>query len=304
MSVAKSLKEKLDAAFGGWAAFAAVGAFALHAMGFLSLRFHLAALGVRADLSLLDSRYAFEGASCLVYLLANLASLLLLLLAAGLLLFLLSLAVPRPARERARAALRAPWEKLAPRYRTAGRISLAGIVFAVLAVQFVMRQCFVAQDLLFRGVPPGWLGDLLLARGDASRGVFFMELLAVVAVTAWLRLAAGRSPGHGPGTRLGLGLLTLLLGFEVALLPINYGVLTAGRPLPRVEHIGDDKVLAGRQAWLVWEDSDGVTLLVVAPAAQGAAPARALVTVPKKEAGRVEVKAVEAVLKRLAGRAP
>src|SRR5215470_5250047 len=98
--VAQSLREKLDAVFGGWVPIAAGGAILLHAMGFLSLRFHLAALGVRADLSLLDSRYAFEGASCLLYLLADLASLLLLLLAAGLLLFLLALAVPRAARER------------------------------------------------------------------------------------------------------------------------------------------------------------------------------------------------------------
>jgi hypothetical protein len=305
-SVEGSLKEKLDSAFGGWAAFAAVGTFVLHAMGFLSLRFHLAALGVRADLSLLDSRYVFEGASCLVYLLADLASLLLLLLAAGLVLFLLSRLIPRSARERGRAALRAPWERLPPRYRTAGRLSLVGVAFAVLAIQLVMRQCFEVQDLLFRGVPPypDWLGDLLLARGASPRALFFMGLLAIVGVTAWLRLAAGRSPGHGPGTRLGLGLLTLLLGLELALLPINYGILTAGQPLPRVAHLGDDKVFAGRQAWLVWEDSDGLTLLVVSPAAKGVPPPRALVTVPRKEGGRVEVGEKEPVLRRLAGGGP
>jgi hypothetical protein len=301
--VAKSLQGKLDAAFGGWAPLLAMGAFLLHAMGFLSLRFHLAALGVRADLSLLDSRYVFEGASCLVYLLADLASLLLLLLAAGLVLFLLSRLLPRLARERGGAALRAPWERLRPRYRTAGRLSLMGIAFAVLAIQFLLRQCLEVQDLLFRGVPPypDWLRDLLLARGEAPRAFFFIGLLAVVGVTAGIRLAAGRSPGHSPATRLGLGLLTLLLGLEMALLPINYGILTAGRPLPRVAHLGDDKALAGRQAWLVWEDSDGLTLLVVSPAAPGASPSRALVTVPKKEAGRVEIREAESVLWRLAG---
>jgi len=299
--VAKSLQEKLDAVSGGWVSFAAVAGLALHAMGFLSLRFHLAALGVRTDLSLLDSRYVFEGANCLVYLLAALVLLLFLLLVAGLGLFLLSRLVPQTSRERWQSTLRAPWERLRPRYRTAGRLSLVGIAFAVLAIQFLMRQCFFAQDLLFRGVPDGWPGELLLA-GSGSRTAFFMVLLAVVGVTAWLRLAAGRSPGHGPATRLGLGLLTLLLGFELALLPINYGVLTAGNPLPRVAHVGDDRAFAGRQAWLVWEDADRLTLLVVTPAPPGAP--RALVTVPRKEAGRVEVGEEEAVLRRLVGGKP
>lgn len=279
-----SLKEKLDSA-GGWVTFAAMGAFVFQAAGFLSLRSHLAALGVRADLSLLDSRYVFEGASCLLYLLAALVNLLLLLLGAGLALFLLSRLVPRPARERLRTVLRAPWVRLSPRYRTSGWISLAGIVFAVVAIQLLMRQCFRVQDLFFRGAPsnPAWLSDLLLARDETPRTVFFMALLAIVVMTAWLRLAAGQSPGHGPSTRLGLVLLTLLLALEVALLPINYGVLTAGRPLPRVIHLGDDKAFAGRQAWLAWEDQEGLTLLVVSPAM------RALVTVPRKEVGRVEV---------------
>lgn len=293
----ESLKEKLDSVFGGWAAFAAVGAFVLHAMGFLSLRFHLAALGVRADLSLLDSRYVFEGASCLIYLLATFCSLLLMLLGCGLALFLLSRLIPLPARERLRAVLRAPWERLPPSYRTSGRFVLTGIVFAVLSIQLVMRQCLYVRDLLIVGAPsdPAWICYLLLARGEAPRTFFFAGLLVLVGVTAWLRLAAGHSPGHGPSTRLGLALLTLLLGLEVAFLPINYGILTAGNSLPRVIHLGDDRAFAGRQAWLLWEDKDGLTLLVVSPGARGE-PARTLVTVPRKEAGRVEVGEPESLL--------
>ncbi|HSS49368.1 MAG TPA: hypothetical protein VLX28_10510, partial [Thermoanaerobaculia bacterium] len=262
-----SLKEKLDSAFGGWAAFAAVGTFVLHAMGFLSLRFHLAALGVRADLSLLDSRYLFEGANFLVYLLATFSSLLLILLGAGLALFLLSRLIPQPVRERLRAVLRAPWERLPPRYRSPGRLALVGIVFAVVTIQLVMRQCLCVQDLLFLGAPsdPAWVGYLLLARGKAFRAFFFAGLLVLVGVTAWLRLAAGHSPGHGPSTRLGLVLLTLLLGVEVVFLPINYGILTAGNSLPRVIHLGDDRAFAGRPAWLVWEDQEGLTLLLISP---------------------------------------
>jgi hypothetical protein len=292
-----SLKEKLDAVFGGWVSFAAVGAFALHAMGFLSLRFYLAALGVRADLSLLDSRYVFEGVNCLVYLLAALCNLLLLLLATGLVLFLLSRLVPGTTRER----LRVRWNQLRGHPKTPRGLTLAGILFAVVAIQLGMRHCFAVQDLLFRGVPAGWPDDLVGAPADEPRTLFFMGLLAAVGVTAWLRVAAGKGSLQGRSNRLGLWLLTLLLGLEVALLPINYGILTAGRPLPRVVHVGDDRVIAGRQAWLVWEDPSGVTLLVVSPAAKGEPPPRTLVTVPKKEAGRVEVGAAEAILGRLAG---
>jgi hypothetical protein len=288
-----SLQEKLDAAFGGWVSFAAVGAFALHAMGFLSLRFYLAALGVRADLALLDSRYIFEGVNCLVYLLAALCNLLLVGAAAALVLYLVSRLFPQPMRER--------WNQLRHRPGPPGRLTAVGIVFAVLAIQLVMRHCFYVQDLLFRGVPTGWTGALVRAPADGARTAFFMGLLAAVGVTALLRLAAGHGSTHGRWYRCGLWLLTLLLGMEVALLPINYGVFTAGRPLPRVVHIGDDRAIAGRQAWLVWEDQSGVTLLVVSSAAKGAPPPRTLVTVPKKEAGRVEIGAAEEILRRLSG---
>jgi hypothetical protein len=291
--VGESLKEKLDSVFGGWTAFAAVGAFVLHAMGFLSIRFYLAALGVSADLSLLDSRYVFEGANCLIYLFASLGNLLLILLGAGLVIFLLSRLIPQPARER----LRTPWKRLPPRYQTSGWLAMAGIVFAVLTIQLVMRRCLSVQNLIFRGVPSNspWLHDLLLAETEDARAFFFAGLLVMVGATAWLRIATGHSPNPDRSTRIGLALLTLLLVIEVAFLPINYGILTAVHPLPRVVHLGDDRAFAGRQAWLVWEDKDGLTLLVFSPSARGA-PARTLVTIPRKEAGRVEVGEREPVL--------
>ena len=299
-----SLKEKLGAA--GWLPFAAVGALALHAMGFLSLRFYLAALGVRADLSLLDSRYVFEGANCLAFLLAAFVNLLLLLLVASLALFLLSRVVPRAPRQRLRAAVRARWERLRSRHWTPRLLTLVGIAFAITAIQLVMRQCFQVQDLLFRGVPPdpSWLRNLLLSQTDASRAAFFMALLSAVWLTAWLRLAATRCPVPTRARLRGLGLLTFLLGLEVALLPVNYGVLTAGRPMPRVAHLGDDRAFAGRQAWLVWEDGDGLTLLVVSPALGTTPPPRALVTVPRKDAGRIEVGEAASVLRQLVGAVP
>jgi hypothetical protein len=304
--VALPLKEKLDAAFGGWVAAAAVGGLLLHAMGFLSLRFYLAALGVRADLSLLDSRYLFEGANCVIFLLAALVNLLLLVLVGWLVLFLASRLVPRPARQRLREVARSRWTRLRTRYVTSSSLALLGIVFAVVAVQFVMRQCFQVQDLFFRGAPPApaWLKDLVLAPEDGSRGAFFMGLLAAVGLTACLWLAAVRLRGAARVPWAGVGLLTLLLGLEVALLPINYGVLTAGRTMPRVLHVGDDRALAGRQAWLVWEDRDALTLLVVSLPVGGVPPERALVTVPRREAGRVETAEAGSVLQRLAGAGP
>jgi hypothetical protein len=300
-----SLKDKLDATFGGWVSVAAAGALLLHAMGFLSMRYYLTALGVKVDLSLIDSRYVFEGASCAVFLLMVLVDLLLLLLAASLALFLLSRLVPRSGRERLRAGLRARWDRLRPRHQAPGRLILVGIVFAVLTIQIVMKQCFQVQGLLFRGAPrePAWLKDLLLAPAEAGRVAFFMGLLAAVVLMAVLRLAAARGSAL-EAAHPGLGLLTVLLGLAVALLPINYGVLTSGRPIPRVAHLGDDRAFAGRQAWLVWEDRDELTLLVVSPAVGAAPPARALVTVPRKEAGKVEIGEEDYVLQRLAGAVP
>jgi hypothetical protein len=51
-----------------WTAYAALGSFVLYLLGYLTLRFHLTALGIGSDLSVLDERYLFAGAKFLVYL--------------------------------------------------------------------------------------------------------------------------------------------------------------------------------------------------------------------------------------------
>ena len=61
------LSEKAKAFAADWAAYAALGSFALYLPGYLSLRFHLTALGIGTDLAVLDERYLFAGAKSLVY---------------------------------------------------------------------------------------------------------------------------------------------------------------------------------------------------------------------------------------------
>jgi hypothetical protein len=295
--------DKLKDLSSGWLLFAAVGTFALYAMGFLSLRFHLAALGVRADLAVLDERYLFEGASCLVYLLAALAGLLLLLLSALFAVFLLTRLIPRRLRGRLRVAFQTRVEKIGSRVPPA-QFALWGIAWSVLVIQLVMRQCFVAQNLLLSNeLPsPAWLSGLLLADSDLERSFFFMGLLVAFGGTVVFWLAVLRRKGlETAGSRLALGLLTLLLGLEAGLLPINYGVITTGRPMPRVVHLGDDKALAGRPAWLVWEDREQLTLLVREPAAPaGKTPGRrTLLTVARESADPIEIAGSDNLLRRL-----
>jgi hypothetical protein len=67
----------------------------------------------------------------------------------------------------------------------------------------------------------------------------------VIGVTVALWVASE----HGGKKSLGSRLLGFLLILEVGLIPVNYGVLTANRPMERVTEIASDG-----ESWLVWED--------------------------------------------------
>ena len=58
-----------------WTSYTVLGSFALYVLGYLTLRFHLTALGIGADLSVLDERYLFTGARFLIYLISSVPSL-------------------------------------------------------------------------------------------------------------------------------------------------------------------------------------------------------------------------------------
>ena len=67
----QDLGDKIKGLAAAWTAYTALGSFTLYLLGYLTLRFHLTALGISTDLAVLDERYLFAGAKFLVYLVSS-----------------------------------------------------------------------------------------------------------------------------------------------------------------------------------------------------------------------------------------
>src|SRR6266852_6348916 len=255
--LAQSFADRVKAIGGSWTAYTAVGSFVLYVLGYLALRFHLTALGIGTDLAILDERYLFTGARFLVYLAASATSAVLL----GLLL-LMVLYVPYrllPAAKR-RQVSEAPSALAASR---PGWLLLAGILFSVAMIQFVMKDCFELSNLLLREkLPASRFSDWLLREDEGRIALYFAGLVAACAVPAGpLLVLRGQVLSAGVATLRNL--LFALFALQLLLLPINYGYLVLDTTLPRVGSLGGVKPLPqSSTAWLVWEGKDGVTFLV------------------------------------------
>lgn len=260
----RTLAETLKAFVAHWGTLVAVSSFLVYLFGYLSLRFHLTTLGIETDLNLLDERYLFAGARFLVYTVSAIPILVLLaLIAVGLAapLFLLARIIsswlPAPVgREPAPrdvAGLRALWRRPATPV-------LLGILLATALIQLVMRQCFVMSNLLVRETLPGpdWLQALLLADNEAVRSLYIAALLAAL-IACWglLMAALGREPIGKPWMRPLQALLALLIAIAVLLLPVNHGILIAGKTVPKVVVHDSNYGSLDRCAdtWLIWNGS-------------------------------------------------
>ncbi len=269
-----------------WAGYSAAGSFVLYLTGYLALRFHLTMIGVGTDLAVLDERYFFTGARFLVYLVASVPNIILLalpLVAAG---WALRRILPKAIQARARAWLTEP-----------GRLVMFGILFAVVMIQFVMRQCFMFSDLLLqRHLPdnPGWLVYLL--RDDRLMPLYFSALVGACAVPIAVLAALGNTAVLG-ASAFARALLVFLAAVQVLLLPINYGVLIVDKTLPRVSALGDKPLAGGDEAWLVWEGKDGVTFLV---RKQGG-DRRALLTLARADLKQTEIVGFDRIVPTLFG---
>jgi hypothetical protein len=237
-----------------WMTYSIVANLVLYVVGYLTLRFHLTTMGIGTDLDLpvFDERYLFTGARFLVYLVSSVPSIILVALPLALL---------------ARAAVRLTAETTRLRARVwmldATRLTVFGVVFSVLMIQLVMRQCFVFSDLLLApALPqsPAWLVRLLV---DGSlMPLYFSALVAASAIPIAILVAVRDAPAAGFAA-FARGLLAFLAAVQVLLLPINYGVLIVDKTLPRVAALNDKRPLApGDEAWLVWEGKNGNTFLV------------------------------------------
>jgi hypothetical protein len=269
----------------GWTSYTAFGSFLLYVVGYLTLRFHLTALGVGTDLAVLDERYFFTGVRFAVYLVAALPVVVLLALILFAALYLPYRLLP----ETIRVHLWTWGRNLQQRPVT---LTLIGIVLAVLMIQLVMRQCFFFSNLLLADHLPRqapWLAQLLI--GGAMMPVFFSALMAGTAITAAIFLAVCESAEQARHFKLLKGLLVVLVAIQILLLPVNYGVLIVDKSLPRVVSVGSDRVPEGQQAWLVWEGKEGVTYLL-----RKSDATRSLLTLPRGDVKRIEITGYDPIM--------
>lgn len=290
--VLQTLGERIKAIGGSWAAYTAVGSFVLYVFGYLALRFHLTALGIGTDLAVLDERYLFAGARFLVYLVATVPGIVLL----GLLLLAVLWLPYRllPAAWRANLSQQpAAWASTNP-----GRVLLAGILFSLFLIQFVMKDCFELSNLLLRpSLPEMTLSAWLLREDEGRIALYFTGLIAACAVPVAVLIAV-QGPGLTRSIAAARHLLVVLFALQVLLLPVNYGYLVLDNTLPRVATLdGTTPLPAGSSAWLVWEGKDSMTFLVRAQ--QAGQKTRSLVTLARAEVKRVEILAYERIFPTL-----
>jgi hypothetical protein len=276
---------RLKALLGDWTSYT-LGSFLLYVVGYLTLRFHLTAMGVGTDLAVIDERYLFTGARFLVYLVASVPIIVLVALPVVLVLWISSRFLSETTRSSLYSRLLRP-----------GQLAIFGIVFAVIMIQFVMRQCFLFSNLLLApGLPsePAWLVRLLI--DDQLMPLYFSALVAGCAIplAILLTLRAPRGQGVSPFLK---SLLAFLAAVQILLLPINYGVLIVDKTLPRVTSLGEKELAAGAQAWLVWEGQEGATFLV-----RNQERRRTLLTIPRADAmKKVEIVGFDRILPTLFG---
>lgn len=294
------VSEKLKALAGSWPGYVALGSFALYVMGYLSLRFHLTALGIGTDLDVIDERYVFAGAKFLVYFLSGAPILILLTLTLITIPWLPYRLLPKRLRGRIKQVPIGISKRLGPWWSNPNRLALTGIILSVILIQFVMRQCFPLSNLLVAPYLSGpcWLLALLLDEAGGLQALYFSGLEAGAALAVVCFFSARRQANQ---TRLSQ-FLTVLLGCLIAIqflfLPINYGILISDKTLPKVTDLGGQAALnSGQEAWLVWEGTAGVTYLVRTRDQTG--DRRSLITLPKNDVKRTEITQYDSILRTL-----
>lgn len=287
------LLTKVTSFTGKWTSFTAFGSFFVYLLGYLALRFQLSTYGVATNLDVWDERYFFAGCRFLVYLVAAVPNVLLIAIVLWVVFFLLSRVLPAELRGRITQALEA-WA------RRPSNMPLLGMLLAVGLIQFVMRQCFDLGNLLLRPALPefGWINGILLT-GDGYRSLYFSGLVGGVLLTGAVLLFVLRTGAATTAFSKALtGLLIFLVAVQFLLLPVNYGILIASQHLPRVAELpGDEKLVSGEQAWLVWESKEAMMYF-----RRTADDRRALVTLPRKET-KTSIVGYDAIFRVLFGNA-
>lgn len=284
----KDVNESVKKAGGSWAGYTALGTFALYVLGYLSLRFRLTALGIGTDLTVLDERYAFEGAKFLIYLAASIPIVVMLALVVAALGYLPYRLIRRFACDRCVRVW--AW------YATPDRLALTGVVLSVAMIQLVMRKCFFLSNLLLaeRRPDPEWLWKIFMDKTGGLGSLYFCALLTGIAAAGGLLLGVRGKEPRTPFSRLVRALLALLVVLQFLLLPVNHGILIVNKEFPRVDSLrGQKKLAEGESAWLIWEGKEGVTYLVAHR--KDGETERSLVTLPRKEVKETKIRGYDFV---------
>lgn len=284
-----------------WASYTVLGSFFLYVLGYLTLRFHLTALGLGTDLSVIDERYLFAGARFLIYLISSVPSLLLLIL---LLILLLAVPIylpyrllPSSMRMKVGKFFHNQWQRIRSWWLLSNRLAWLGIIFALLMIQLVMRQCFLLSNLLLaEDLPdePLWLRQLLLAQTDGPMALYFSALLGGTLVSISIFYALKNRSDQTISSGFTCSLLGFLLCVQLLLIPVNYGILVLDKSMPRVTGLDALETLKpSEQAWLVWEGNEGKTFLLRKQ--QGNGYKKSLITLPKTDVPRIEISGYDGI---------
>lgn len=296
----KDLDAKIKQLGGAWTAYTLIGSFALYLLGYLSLRFHLTFLGPGTDLAVLDERYFYTGAQFVVYLVTAVPVVLLLIMALAACVYMAYRVLPAVARERVWDVVRPRGQQIATWCSSPVRLSLVGIVFSVVMIQFVMRQPLLFSNLLVaKELPdPGWLRALLLSENEGLRSLYFAGLVTATAITAGIAVFVSSKDVKGGLDRFLRSLLTFLAAVQFLILPVNFAFLLTAKEFPKVANLGGKEALkVGQDAWLIWEGKDGVTYLLMET--DKGKRRRSLVTFPRKDIEKTQITGYGPVLRVL-----
>jgi len=287
----KAIAARLKALQEHWAVWTMIGTGALYLLGYLVTRFQLTLFGVATSLDVVEERYFFAGARFAVYLLASLPTLLLFALPLCLIVRLAALVVQRV------PALGQCWQRALRWWKDPLAIRMAGIIFSVLVIQFVMRQCFALSNLLFAPELPGpaWLNAVLLEELDPA--VFFAWLTGACLISLGIFAAARSFPTQDLVTRALEFLLGTLLMLQLLLLPVNYSCLIANKYLPIIPAVGKEFAGAGQSVWLVWENDKSYTFFI--GNRTNLLHNRKLVTVPAKDMETLQISGYDPIFRLL-----
>jgi hypothetical protein len=283
--VSTQLHERLKNLLSDWKSVSAIGVAVLYVVGYLSLRFHMTAIGISTELALLDERYLFAGARVLIYLGLSTCVLVLLAILLVPLAYLLKIIFSRVMPSQAESS------------RPDGIVSartkaLLGLIVSIAMIQFVMVKSFDVHDVLLKGnLPsPSWLQHLMLTDITGERTLFFAGLLLAVGFCAGCWIDGQRRPIEDSLTRGLYHVLIFLVFVQALLIPANHGILVADKTIPRVEvPEGIDDPEKSKIAWLIWEGKESITFLVW-DVKSTSPPQRALTTLLRREVKAVTVK--------------